>query len=575
VAAISGAEASAVAPSQPQSVYEIRRIEDEAGVLDLCKELQSARRLAIVVGEELALSADGTLQYEISLSGGTLLTPGLDPARVLALLKPILEDAAIEKAVFDAKALQHMLDAYGVRLCGVKWDAMIQDYLLHAIHPANSLNTLCAERGRVAGAAALWSLCVQMQAEMEVKGLWTLYETVELPLVWVLYDMEKEGFSMDAEVLKHLSASFGARMQAAEEGIYALAGERFNILSPKQLGAVLFEKLGLPAQKKTKTGYSTDAAVLEALEDKHPIVALVTEYRFLSKMKSTFLDGLLGLMQPDGRVHTSFNQNVTATGRISSTEPNLQNIPVRTDLGREIRRAFVASPGRVLVGADYSQIELRLLAHMSGDAAMVEAFRRGADIHAITASEVFGVSPQNLTPAQRSAAKAVNFGIVYGISEFGLARNIGVSRREAGDYIAGYFRRYPGVKAFLDRCVEEGRARGYAATLLGRRRDLPELASANFNTRSFGERVAMNMPIQGTAADIIKLAMVRVKNALKEQGLRAKLILQIHDELIIDTPIDEVEQVKCLLCACMEGAMELSVPLVAEVREGHSWYDTK
>ena len=569
-----GGQAPAAATSTVPA-RETRRIEDEAGVAALCEELNNAKRLAIVVGEGLALAMDGATQFEISLAGGTLLTPGLEPARVLALLKPILEDAAIEKAMFDAKALQHMLDAYGVRLAGVKWDAMIQDYLLHAIHPADSLKTLCAEQGVEPGAAALWSLCVKMQAEMEEKGLWSLYETVELPLVWVLYDMEHEGFRMDAEVLKNLSAAFGERIGWAEEGIHELAGEKFNILSPKQLGTILFEKLGLPAQKKPKTGYSTDAAVLEALEDKHPIVPLVTEYRFLSKLKSTFVDGLLGLMQPDGRVHTSFNQNVAATGRISSTEPNLQNIPVRTELGREIRRAFVASPGKVLVGADYSQIELRLLAHMSGDEAMVEAFRSGADIHAITASEVFGIAPESLTPAQRSAAKAVNFGIVYGISEFGLARNIGVSRKEAGDYIAGYFRRYPGVKAYLDKCVEEGKDKGYASTLMGRRRELPELSSSNFNTRSFGERVAMNMPIQGTAADIIKLAMVRVQQALSERGLKAKLILQIHDELILDTPLDEVEPVKRLLCACMEGSMALSVPLVAEVREGHSWYDTK
>lgn len=563
-------------PAPPKAkAAEKRIIQDEEGVRALCGELAKAERLAIVLGEGLELAAQDGPQYEISLSGGTLLTPGLDPGRVLALLKPILEDGAVEKAVFDGKALQHALDSYGVGLKGVKWDAMIQDYLLHAIHPADSLKTLCSERGREPGAGPLLEICGEMQADMEEKGLWNLYETVELPLVWVLYNMEKEGFSVDAGMLRQLSATFAARIGEIEEDIYGLAEERFNILSTKQLGAILFEKLGLPAQKKTKTGYSTDAAVLEALEDKHPIVHLIVEYRFLSKLKSTFLDGLLSLMQSDGRVHTSFNQNVAATGRISSTEPNLQNIPVRTELGREIRRAFVASPGNLLVGADYSQIELRLLAHMSGDEAMLEAFRSGADIHAITAAEVFGVAQKNLTPAQRSAAKAVNFGIVYGISEFGLARNIGVSRKEAGAYIAGYFRRYPGVKAFLDTCVEEGRAKGYAATLLGRRRELPELASANFNTRSFGERVAMNMPIQGTAADIIKLAMVRVRQALEQEGLKAKLVLQIHDELILDTPLDEVERVKCLLCACMEGAMELSVPLVAEVREGHSWYDTK
>ena len=562
------------APAEPTA--QTQRVAEEAALKAMVKALLGKNPLGIQLEEScLYVAADPAMQYQVALDGGDLLTPGLTPEQALGAIRPLLEDPGVEKRLFDAKGLLHAIAPYGVRLAGPWQDAMIQDYLLHAIHPADSLKTLLSERNLPYGAGGLLQASQDMEAELREKGLLDLYNQVELPLVEVLYQMEREGFMVDGAMLRKLSELFARRLEEIQQGIYQQAGESFNILSTKQLGVILFEKLGLPTRKKTKTGYSTDSSVLESLQDHHPIVPMVMEYRFLSKLKSTFLDGLLALMQPDGRVHTSFNQNVTATGRISSTEPNLQNIPVRTELGREIRRAFVASPGRVLVGADYSQIELRLLAHMSGDTAMVEAFRTGADIHAITAGEVFGVAPEAVTSQQRSAAKAVNFGIVYGISDFGLARNIGVSRKEAGDYIQRYFQRYPGVKAFMDRCVQEGREKGYATTLLGRRRELPELASSNFNTRSFGERVAMNMPIQGTAADIIKLAMVRVYQALEREGLQAKLVLQIHDELILDTPMEEAERVKPLLKACMEEAMPLSVPLIADVREGHSWYDTK
>ncbi len=564
------------APEKPARTVESRVISEAKDLDALGAYLTGAQELALVLEEtQISLAREREAQWVISLAGGTLLTPGLTAEQALGALAPALEDPSIKKVIFDIKRFRHGLEPWGIGLKGPWEDPMIQDYLLHAIHPADSSQTLLSERGLSGGAAGLLAAEAAMEAELQEKGLWELYKTVERPLVTVLYDMEREGFMVDGDMLRQLRTLFASRLEGIEGEIYQLAGENFNILSTKQLGTILFEKLGLPPQKKTKTGYSTDSSVLEALQDKHPIISLVMEYRFLAKLKSTFLDGLLNLMQADGRVHTSFNQNVTATGRISSTEPNLQNIPVRTELGREIRRAFVASPGQTLVGADYSQIELRVLAHMSGDEAMIEAFRSGADIHAITAGEVFGVAPEEVTPAQRSAAKAVNFGIVYGISEFGLARNIGVTRKEAGDYIKRYFRRYPGVHAFMEECVQKGRERGYAATLLGRRRELPELSSSNYNTRAFGERVAMNMPIQGTAADIIKLAMVRVHAALQAQGLKAKLILQIHDELILDTPLAEVEAVKPLLKAAMEEAMDLSVPLIAEVREGHSWYDTK
>lgn len=548
-------------------------VSDKTSLDAMMAIVEKADSVAMTAGERLGIAVSGGEQYEISL-GATLFDAGLSAEEVLSALKPILERESVQKLLFDSKAMRHFLNQFGIQLKGNVFDAMIADYLLHAIHPADSLKTLCSERGIPEGAAALIQLAPMMRDEMDKKGMLNLYNEVELPLTKVLFDMEREGIAVDKDMLSDLSDKFALRIAEIEQRIYELAGENFNILSTKQLGGILFEKLGLPPQKKTKSGYSTDSEVLEALEDKHGIVPLVIEYRFLSKLKSTFLDGLVALTR-GGRVHTKFNQNVTATGRISSTEPNLQNIPVRTELGREIRRAFTASEGNQLVGADYSQIELRLLAHMSDDDGLISAFNSGADVHTSTAAEVFGVPVSEVTREQRSAAKAVNFGIVYGISDFGLAKNIGVSRKEAGEFIKKYLERYPGVQNYMHTSVEKGKAQGYVSTLMGRRRELPEISSSNYNTRSFGERVAMNMPIQGTAADIIKVAMVRVHRAIEEKGLKAKLVLQIHDELIIDTPEDEVEQVKALLSDCMQGVMELKVPLTADVSSGHSWFDTK
>ena len=552
-------------------------VDDAEKLAALVETLGKAKRLALHVEDALSLSADGITQYDVVL-GATLLDAGLDEGQVYAALKPLLEHEGTEKLVFDAKRLRHILARFGIALAGVTFDAMLADYLLHAIHPAGSLKTLAGERLGFAegGAAALVRLADSMVPELAEKELDWLYREVELPLERVLFDMEQIGFALDTDVLQEMSTTFKVRIDAIAEEIYRLAGERFNILSTKQLGAVLFDKLQLPPWKKTKSGYSTDAETLETLADKHEIVPLIIEYRTLSKLCSTFLDGLLAVVRPEsGRVHTSFNQNVTATGRISSTEPNLQNIPVRTELGREIRKAFVASEGHLLVDADYSQIELRLLAHMSGDEGMIRAFREGDDIHRRTASEVFGVPFEEVTSAQRSAAKAVNFGIVYGISDYGLARNLGITRKEAAHYIELYLARYPGIQRYMLESVAAGKRDGYVRTLMGRRRELPELQSSNYNTRSFGERVAMNMPIQGTAADIIKLAMVRVHEALQREGLQAKLILQIHDELIIDAPFEEVARVEKLLAECMENVIALAVPLSAEVKTGRSWFETK
>ena len=569
------APAPAAAPSAGKVAHAL--VDDEKKLAALVSALEAAPSFAVHVDSAFSVSADGKEQSDCVL-GATLLECGLDEGRIYKAFRPLLEDAGKGKLFFDSKRMRRQALKNGVSIRNVAFDAMLADYLLHAIHPADSLKTLSGERLKTedAGAAALVRLYPAMRAEMEQKGLAKLYDDVELPLVEVLFDMEREGFALDREELQRLSLRFHARSDELAREIYAYAGEAFNILSPRQLGAVLFEKLELPSAKKTKTGYSTDSEVLESLHDLHPIVPLILEYRTLTKLSSTFVDGLLALVRADtGRVHTSFNQNVTSTGRISSTEPNLQNIPVRTDIGRDIRKAFVASPGCVLVDADYSQFELRLLASMSGDEGMIRAFLDGADIHRRTASEVFGVPFSEVTGAQRSAAKAVNFGIVYGISDFGLSRQLGIPRKEAARYIELYFARYPGVQAFLKKCVEDARREGCAKTLMGRRREMPELASSNYNTRSFGERVAMNMPIQGTAADIIKLAMVRVHRALSEGGFEAKLILQIHDELIIDCPLGEAARVEELLVSCMENVMELAVPLRADVKTGHSWYDTK
>ena len=403
----------------------------------------------------------------------------------------------------------------------------------------------------------------------------TLYREIELPLCRVLAEMEQAGFLVDKAALAHFGETLSVGITETEKQIFMLAGETFNINSPKQLGAILFEKLMLPAPKKTKTGYSTNVEVLDYLAGKHPVIGLIKDYRELTKLKSTYADGLMKVIGPDGRIHTHFQMTVTATGRLSSTEPNLQNIPVRKEMGGELRKMFVAGDGNVLVDADYSQIELRLLAHIAGDRVMLEAFEHGEDIHTVTASQVFGMPLDEVTPVMRFRAKAVNFGIVYGISPFSLANDIGVTSKEAKEYIDNYLEKYAGVREYMARIVESAKRQSYVATLFGRRRYLPELKSPNFNTRSFGERVALNMPIQGAAADIMKIAMINVSNALKASGLSAKLILQVHDELIVECPEGEADAVGRILREEMENAVRLSVPLVAETRAGKSWFDAK
>ncbi len=410
---------------------------------------------------------------------------------------------------------------------------------------------------------------------LKEKGMLKLFEEIEMPLVFTLYDMEQNGVKINSSALKEYGDQLAGHIQTLEQEIYNDAGEKFNINSPKQLGVILFEKLEIPGGKRTKTGYSTAADVLEKLAPDHPIIAKILEYRQYAKLKSTYADGLANYIAEDGRIHGKFNQTITATGRISSTEPNLQNIPVRTELGRMIRKVFVPREGCVFVDADYSQIELRVLAHCSGDAHLIEAYREAKDIHKITASQVFHVPFEKVTDQQRRNAKAVNFGIVYGISSFGLSQDLSITRKEAAKYIEDYFHTYPGIKTFLDDAVKHAKEQGYAVTLFGRRRPVPELSSSNFVQRSFGERVAMNSPIQGTAADIIKIAMIGVNRRLKEEGLSSRLVLQVHDELLIEAEKTEVEKVKGILCEEMEHAATLDVPLEIDMHTGDNWYEAK
>lgn len=522
----------------------------------------------------------------------------------------VLFSSQVKKVGHDIKELMRTLLGKGYPADGFVFDTALAAYLLAPTDGSYSLERLAnqyfpqdfAGAGRVpekaksysdanafssledrgAALAAFSGHCALIDSLYEILparlqefALWNLYETIELPLCRVLAEMEEEGFLVDREALEAFGGTLKKRISEIQEEILALAGEDFNINSTQQLGLILFEKLGLPVIKKTKTGYSTSIEVLERLQGMHPIIDLIMEYRQFTKLNSTYVDGLSRVIGEDGRIHTCFQNTVTATGRLSSTEPNLQNIPVRTPLGAEMRNMFVAGPGNVLVDADYSQIELRLLAHISGDEAMIRAFQDGADIHSSTAAQVFEVPLEEVTPELRRRAKAVNFGIVYGISEFSLAQDIGVTRREAGEYMEKYFKTFPGVRKYMFDVVKKARQEGYVQTLMGRRRWLPELQSSNYNLRSFGERVALNMPIQGTAADIIKKAMIRVRDQMKEEKMEARLVLQVHDELIVECPEEEAEKVMRIVKEEMEKAQRLSVSLKADASVGKSWAEAK
>jgi DNA polymerase-1 len=512
----------------------------------------------------------------------------------------IIFSGQVKKAGHDIKDLQRRLLEMGFSSDGWVFDTALAAYLLSPTDNSYELSRLTerylgfslsgqAQENEqlliIDGAEALAKLTSEATAVAALKELFEtklneldmkkLYEQIELPLCTVLAEMEQTGFLIDKKTLSEFGDMLAGKIGELETKIYELAGESFNINSPKQLGSILFEKLMLPSPKKTKTGYSTNVDVLEHLIDKHPVIRLLMKYRELTKLKSTYADGLMKVISPDGRIHTNFQMTVTATGRLSSTEPNLQNIPIRKEVGGELRKMFVAGDGCVLVDADYSQIELRLLAHISGDETMIQAFLNGVDIHAVTASQVLGIPLEQVTPLQRSRAKAVNFGIVYGISAFSLADDIGVTVAEARSYIENYFKKYSGVQAYMKDVVEQAKRVGFVTTLFGRRRYLPELKSSNYNMRSFGERAAMNTPMQGTAADIMKLAMINVTKRIKAEGLKARLILQVHDELIAECPVGETETVQKILKEEMENAARLSVPLTAEAHTGKSWFEAK
>ena len=483
----------------------------------------------------------------------------------------------------DSKAMFHRLVDMGMAMDNCVFDTALAAYDLNpsqSDYPVsklatNFLGTSVEAEDAAACAEAMWFLRPMLTQELEKNGMTELYTQMELPLCKVLYRMEQRGISIDRHLLEQFGQMLSERIDACENLIYSYSGDKFNINSTKQLGELLFEKLGLPPVKKTKTGYSTNADVLEKLKHKHPIIPAIMDYRGLTKLKSTYAEGLLKVICEDGRIRTTFQNLVTATGRLSSTDPNLQNIPVRSDLGAEIRKMFVPKPGCVLVDADYSQIELRVLAHIAGDTVMQNAFCQGTDIHTVTAAQVFAVPMEEVTSLQRRHAKAVNFGIVYGISEFSLAEDIGVSRYEAREYIDNYLTNYRGVRSYMKQVVEDARKIGYTETLYGRRRYIPELTASNFNIRSGAERIALNTPIQGTAADIIKLAMIRVEQALNDNFPEAQLLLQVHDELIVECPEEIAPQVAELVSQQMQSVAQLRVPLIAEAKFGKSWYDAK
>lgn len=561
---------------------------------------------------------DRTNAFESKLAGAAIswgkenvyikIGAGISEEQFLQQFRAVFEETAVKFYGHDIKSLIVYLKWKGIAFSGMAFDTMIAAYILNASRDTYTVSELSQEylgysfesvndltgKGKnftpfmeipeeklsktaVRHSRTVLELTDALKEHIGKNGQERLYYDIELPLVEVLADMEYRGFKVNTEGLVCFSAQLDEKITHAADDVYTLAGETFNINSPKQLGVILFEKLKLPVLKKTKTGYSTDAEVLEQLAVKHEAVSRILEYRQLMKLKSTYAEGLLNVVNPaTGRIHSSFNQTVTATGRISSTEPNLQNIPIKLEMGREIRKVFVPENREFLLSdADYSQIELRVLAHITGDANMISAFINNEDIHTATASGVFGVPMDQVTTLLRSRAKAVNFGIVYGIGDFSLAKDLGITRKEARRYIDEYLEKYPGVKQYMNGTIENGKENGFVETMFNRRRYLPELKSGNFNMRSFGERVAMNMPIQGSAADIIKIAMVKVYGELKEHNMISRLILQVHDELIIETHISELAQVERILKECMQNAVSLDVPLVAEVKTGASWYVTK
>lgn len=551
-----------------QPTPEKKNIEKTTVVLKTESEIENAAKgdkIAILIGKDIAFAVDDKTEYTISCVED-LFSEGIGFDDALSALKKAA--AGKELVCYDYKS---MSKTYGFEQDKF-FDVMIAAHLARGSAPIKSIEQVLGADGYETSAAELFAESENLREQLTKQGLNRLFFDVEQPLCVVLRNMEERGVCVSADVLKVLESKYGQLIESLTKEIYALAGETFNIASPKQLGDILFDKLGLPHGKKTKTGYSVSEDVLSNLASKHPIVNAVLEYRHYAKLQSTYVVGLQPLVNR-GKIHTEFNQCITQTGRLSSTNPNLQNIPARSEEAKDIKSAFVPSENCVLVSADYSQIELRLLAHMSGDEQLIEAFNKDEDIHAITASQILGIPVSEVTPAQRRDAKAVNFGIIYGISGFGLAENLSIPQYMAKEFIANYFTMHPKVRAFMDKNVEDARERGYSLTMLGRRRNLSDLKASNYMVRSAAERMAMNTPLQGSAADIIKIAMINVEKRL--ENMKSKMILQIHDELIIDAAKDEEEEVKKILSYEMEHAVELSVPLVAEATSATNWGELK
>jgi DNA polymerase-1 len=571
----------------------VRLTESEAAQLELASQQEPAPQQdeeapeqgLLALGDEVAMAETQTApeRQQIALSGtrSESYTAELTGAHGVRIAQ-LLANAAVVKAVHDAKSTLHALSDTGLTLAGVEHDTMLYSYLLDPTYSAHTLPEVALRRlglklsGSLAEAADITlrlagTLRTEVEAEPELAKL---YREIDLPLAFVLHGMEQAGVQLDCDVLAEMSGKLQGDIRRLERTIHQMAGVEFNVNSPKQLGDVLFNKMALPKPFKYGKGktISTAQDVLEGLAAEHEVVRLVLEFRQLTKLKSTYIDSL-PLLCRNGRLHTSFNQAATATGRLSSTNPNLQNIPIRTELGREIRAAFVSAPGKLLVAADYSQIELRLLAHYSQDPLLLEAYRTGKDIHTLTAAEVFGVPPMLIDAEHRRRAKAVNFGIVYGLSPFGLAQQLGIEQKEAKRFIEAYFERYANVRGFIDATLEQARKDGFVRNLFGRKRPIPDLQSKNPNLRGFAERTAVNTPLQGTAADLLKIAMLRLDREIRQRGLSAKMLLQVHDELVLEAPESEVEIVKSLVKECMEGAHALSVPLDVEVSVGRNWRD--
>ena len=570
-----------------EAVCTCEAVTDAARAREIATRLSKERYVNLAVSEDLSKIAVQLEDAGFLFSGEAVLDNDF---------MSTMFGASVKKVTHDCKSLMRTLLERGFPADGFIFDTALAAYDLDATRGDYKLDDVFSqycgaqigyadeaqvgkeaaeETTLLAQAAAVAALYAVLPGKLRECGMEKLYYEIELPLCAVLARMETRGVLVDQMALVAFGNMLELGIEKDQADIFRYAGQEFNINSPKQLGEILFEKLGLPPVKKTKSGYSTNAEVLEKLKSRHPIVEAILDYRTLTKLKSTYADGLVKEIADDGRIHTTFQNMVTATGRLSSTEPNLQNIPVRTELGSEIRKMFVPKDGWVFVDADYSQIELRVLAHIAEDAHMQNAFTSGMDIHTATAAQVFHVAPEDVTPLMRRHAKAVNFGIVYGISEFSLAEDIGVTRKEAKAYIENYLQNYAGVREYMKNIVAQAKQDGFVTTMFGRRRNLPELKSSNFNIRSFGERVALNTPIQGTAADIIKLAMIHVDKTLREQKLQARLVLQVHDELIVECPIEEREQVTALLTEQMEHVAKLSVPLLAEAKSGASWYEAK